>query len=73
MQLNGSCVSSGSVADEVPNPDLLQREPESVNVGTLAENAHPIARRAVQAIRRNFDRAKCILLNSRCCCHGDIR
>ncbi len=37
MQHNGSCVSSGSVADEVPNPDLLQREPESVNVGTLAE------------------------------------
>src|ERR1700755_923240 len=37
MQHNRNCASSGSVADEVQNPDLLQREPESVNVGTLAQ------------------------------------
>src|SRR6478735_3670394 len=37
MQHNRSCVSSGSVADEVQNPDLLQREPESANVGTVAQ------------------------------------
>jgi hypothetical protein len=37
MQHTKDCASSGSVADETAPPDLLQREAESADVGTLAK------------------------------------
>jgi hypothetical protein len=37
MQHTKDCASNGSVADETATPDLLQREAESADVGSLAE------------------------------------
>jgi hypothetical protein len=37
MQHIKDCARSGSVADETATPDLLQREAESADVGTLAK------------------------------------
>jgi hypothetical protein len=37
MQRNERRMSGGSVANETETPDLLQRKPEGVDVGTLAQ------------------------------------
>ncbi|MGF6933964.1 hypothetical protein OKW41_003103 [Paraburkholderia sp. UCT70] len=56
MQHNERRMSGGSVANETEAPDLLQRKPEGIDVGTLAQRRVVAAHRPaiLTAITRQY-------------------